>query len=60
MLHTAMKVFSFAFRELGKKAREEEEQQRKLAEEGHAIYKDYVKQAQNSLKEKRVSLCAFT
>ena len=49
------KEFSFSLRELGKKAREEEELQRKLIEEGHAIYKDYVKQAQDSLKEKRVT-----
>lgn len=49
------KKCSFFIRELGKKAREEEERLRKLVEEGHAIYQDYVKQGQEALREKKVS-----
>ncbi len=44
------------YRELGKKAREEEEKLRRLLEEGHNIYQDYVKQGQQAKADKRVSL----
>lgn len=47
---------ALCFRELGRKAREEEEKQRKLLEEGHLIYKDYTKQGQEALKEKQVRI----
>ena len=51
---------TFFTRELGRKAREEEERLRKLAEEGHAIYQDYVKQGQEVLREKKVSVSSLT